>query len=98
MKAGLVHHSDRGVQYACGDYIALPHEAAIGISMSQRGNPYDNAQAESFMKTLKYEEVYLQEYEDLADARSCIGLSFAKTRFGWNLPVPSSRLSFIPVM
>lgn len=56
---GLVHHSDRGVQYACGDYTQLLREHQIQISMSRRGNPYDNAQAESFMKTLKYEEVYL---------------------------------------
>lgn len=73
VKAGLVHHSDRGVQYACGDYTALLQGAGIRISMSRRGNPYDNAQAESFIKTLKYEEVYLQEYEDVAQARSGIG-------------------------
>jgi len=73
VRAGLVHHSDRGVQYACGDYVALLQGAGLRISMSRRGNPYDNAQAESFIKTLKYEEVYLQEYEDVAQARSCIG-------------------------
>ena len=55
---GLVHHSDRGVQYAAGDYIALLKKHGINISMSRRGNVYDNAMAESFMKTLKYEEVY----------------------------------------
>jgi transposase InsO family protein len=70
---GLVHHSDQGVQYASGDYIELLTAHAILISMSRRGNPYDNAQAESFMKTLKYEEVYRTEYLDFADARRRIG-------------------------
>jgi transposase InsO family protein len=70
--AGLVHHSDRGVQYASGDYIEKLKENQIEISMSRKGNPYDNAKAESFMKTLKSEEVYRTEYRDLAHARSCI--------------------------
>ena len=65
---GLVHHSDRGVQYADHDYTGLLREHGILISMSRRGNPYDNAMAESFMKTLKYEQVYREEYRDLADA------------------------------
>ena len=69
---GLTHHSDRGVQYASKDYIALLTEHGIRISMSRRGNPYDNAACESFMKTLKYEEVYRQEYRDLAEARASI--------------------------
>ncbi len=69
---GLVHHSDRGVQYASGDYIEKLKENQIQISMSRKGNPYDNAKAESFMKTLKTEEVYRTEYRDLAHARSCI--------------------------
>lgn len=71
--AGLVHHSDRGVQYASKDYVELLMEHDILISMSRRGNPYDNAQAESFMKTLKYEEVYRTEYLDFADAERRIG-------------------------
>jgi transposase InsO family protein len=70
---GLVHHSDRGVQYASQDYIELLTEHGILISMSRRGNPYDNAQAESFIKTLKYEEVYRTEYLDFADAWHRIG-------------------------
>ena len=70
---GLVHHSDQGVQYASGDYTELLTDHGILISMSRRGNPYDNAQAESFMKTLKYEEVYRTEYLDFADARRRIG-------------------------
>jgi putative transposase len=71
--AGLVHHSDRGVQYACGDYTAILKQRGITISMSAKGNPYDNAFCESFMKTLKYEEVYRQEYRDLAEALASIG-------------------------
>ena len=70
---GLVHHSDRGVQYACCAYMDLLKQYGMVISMSRRGNPYDNAQAESFMKTLKYEEVYRSEYRDLAEAHACIG-------------------------
>ena len=68
----LVHHSDRGVQYASADYTALLKEHRVRISMSRGGNAYDNAQAESFMKTLKYEEVYLREYETMAEARTSI--------------------------
>jgi transposase InsO family protein len=69
---GLVHHSDRGVQYASGEYTGLLKAHHITISMSRKGNPYDNAFCESFMKTLKYEEVHRQEYRDLADARASI--------------------------
>ena len=69
---GLVHHSDRGVQYASYDYTDLLKEHKIRISMSRKGNPYDNAACESFMKTLKYEEVYRNEYRDLADAYASI--------------------------
>ena len=69
---GLVHHSDRGVQYASGDYTGLLKAHHITISMSRKGNPYDNAFCESFMKTLKYEEVHRQEYRDLPDARASI--------------------------
>jgi putative transposase len=65
---GLVHHSDRGVQYACTEYIALLNEHNCIISMSRKGNPYDNAMAESFMKTLKTEEVYINEYNSVSEA------------------------------
>ncbi|HKC71192.1 MAG TPA: IS3 family transposase, partial [Terriglobales bacterium] len=70
---GLVHHSDRGSQYASRDYIELLKANQIRISMSRRGNPWDNAACESFMKTLKYEEVYRNEYQDLVEARASIG-------------------------
>ena len=64
---GLIHHSDQGVQYASHDYIRLLKEYGIQPSMSRRGNPYDNAYAESFIKTLKHEEVNLQEYMNFYD-------------------------------
>ena len=67
-----VHHSDRGVQYASGEYTSLLKESGVAISMSRKGNPYDNAKAESFMKTLKCEQVYLSEYDSLADANAQI--------------------------
>jgi transposase InsO family protein len=64
----LIHHSDRGVQYCAGAYVDLLRSYGIRISMSRSGNPYDNALAESFMRTLKCEEVYLKTYRDLDDA------------------------------
>ena len=70
---GLVHHSDQGVQYASRSYVALLEGRGAVVSMSRRGNPYDNAKAESFMKTLKSEEVQLRRYRDLDDARASIG-------------------------
>jgi putative transposase len=69
----LIHHSDRGVQYACGDYTALLAANDIQPSMSRIGNPYDNAKAESFMKTLKQEEVDGRSYRDAHQAREMIG-------------------------
>jgi transposase InsO family protein len=69
----LVHHSDRGVQYASGDYTQLLQDHHIQISMSRKANPWDNAACESFMKTLKCEEVYRTEYRDQAEARLRIG-------------------------
>jgi putative transposase len=70
---GLVHHSDRGVQYVCGEYVKQLESCGITISMSRPGNPYDNAWAESFMKTLKAEEVNGRAYRNFEHAKSCIG-------------------------
>jgi putative transposase len=70
--AGLIHHSDQGVQYAAADYVAVLHAHKIEISMSRTGNPYDNAKAERFMRTLKYEEIYMNDYETLAEVRVSI--------------------------
>lgn len=68
----LVHHSDRGVQYASADYVSLLVKHQIRISMSRTGNPYDNAKAERFMRTLKHEEVFLSDYQNLTEARASI--------------------------
>lgn len=73
IEPGLVHHSDRGVQYASRDYTTRLKANGIRISMSRKGNPYDNAYAESFIKTLKYNEVYLWDYEGIDDAMDRIG-------------------------
>lgn len=70
---GLVHHSDRGVQYASHAYTDMLKQHHVTISMSRKGNPYDNAACESFMKTLKQEEVYRNEYRDFPEARQSIG-------------------------
>lgn len=66
---GCIQHSDRGVQYAAHEYRRTLTEHRLRGSMSRRGNPYDNAKAESFMKTLKQEEVYLSDYQTYADVR-----------------------------
>jgi len=73
VRPGLVHHSDRGVQYCCHAYTQTLMEYGILISMSRRGNPYDNARVERFMRTLKYEEVHMFEYRDMAEAKDRIG-------------------------
>jgi transposase InsO family protein len=70
---GLVHHSDRGVQYASAEYVAVLQQHGIVPSMSRPANPYDNASCESFMKTLKQEEIYLNEYRDLEHLRLNVG-------------------------
>jgi transposase InsO family protein len=64
---GCIHHSDRGVQYASRRYVTLLRQHGLQISMSAKGNPYDNAFMESFYKTLKYEEVHLWNYETYHD-------------------------------
>ena len=72
VEPGIVHHSDRGVQYCCHAYVEKLQAHGFIISMSRTGNPYDNAKAESFMKTLKSEEVYLHQYRDQEEARASI--------------------------
>ncbi len=90
---GLVHHSDRGSQYASRDYIELLQANQIRISMSRKANPWDNAACESFMKTLKYEEVYRNEYRDLAEARAAIGEFLEKI---YNQKRLHSALGYVP--
>lgn len=93
VQPGLIHHSDRGVQYACEDYVQLLQQHGITISMSRKGNPYDNATLESFMKTLKTEEVYLNEYETENEARENIG-RFIETMY--NIKRLHSSLGYCP--
>jgi transposase InsO family protein len=64
---GTIHHSDRGVQYLCDAYVSILKQNHFHLSCSAKGNPYDNAWAESFMKTLKYEEIYMGSYETYLD-------------------------------
>ena len=90
---GLVHHSDRGVQYASRDYTDLLKSRGITISMSRKGNPYDNAACESFMKTLKYEEVYRNEYRDFQEARASIAEFLACV---YNQKRLHSALGYVP--
>jgi putative transposase len=93
IEPGLVHHSDRGSQYASNDYTGLLKENGIQISMSRKGNPWDNAACESFMKTLKYEEVHRNEYRDLTEARSEIGTFLEKV---YNQKRLHSALGYLP--
>ena len=72
MKGGLIHHSDRGVQYASTEYVARLRSIEAQVSMSAVGNPYDNAKAESFFKTLKREEVSLKQYQTFQEAEDNI--------------------------
>lgn len=93
IQPGLVHHSDRGSQYASNDYTELLKNKGIAISMSRKGNPWDNAACESFMKTLKYEEVHRNEYRDLAEARAAIGEFLEKV---YNQKRLHSALGYVP--
>jgi putative transposase len=70
---GLIHHSDQGVQYASGEYVTRLESAGARISMAAVGNPYENAKAESFFRTLKMEEVYLKDYRTFEEAEQNIG-------------------------
>lgn len=93
VEAGLVHHSDRGAQYASNEYTDLLKANGIQISMSRKGNPWDNAACESFMKTLKYEEVLRNEYRDLAEARASIAEFLEKI---YNQKRLHSALGYLP--
>ena len=91
--AGLVHHSDQGTQYASHKYVGKLRENGVRLSMSRKGNPYDNAFAESFMKTLKTEEVDCNEYDTLAAAQAEIG-AFIETIY--NRKRLHSALGYVP--
>jgi putative transposase len=93
VQPGLVHHSDRGSQYASNEYTNLLKEHQIVISMSRKANPWDNAECESFMKTLKYEEVLRNEYRDLAEALASIPRFLEKI---YNQKRLHSALGYLP--
>jgi transposase InsO family protein len=90
---GLVHHSDRGVQYASQEYTEVLKQHHAQISMSRKGNPYDNAACESFMKTLKYEEVYRNEYRDFQEACASISAFLGSV---YNQTRLHSALGYLP--
>jgi transposase InsO family protein len=91
--SGLIHHSDRGIQYASDAYVNALRSRSIRISMSRKGNPYDNAFAESFMKTLKYEEVDMSEYESYGEARTNIRRFIDKV---YNTKRLHSSIGYVP--
>jgi putative transposase len=90
---GLIHHSDRGVQYASAAYVERLHNVGARVSMSAVGNPYDNAKAESFFKTLKAEEVYLHDYQSFAEAEAQLDHFIADVYNGKRL---HSSLGYLP--
>lgn len=92
-RPGLIHHSDRGVQYASRDYIEQLNQIGAVISMSDVDNPYDNAKAESFFKTLKQEEVYLKEYQSFADAQANLTVFIEQV---YNVKRLHSSLGYLP--
>ena len=91
--AGLIHHSDRGVQYASADYVARLSEIGASPSMSKAGCPYDNAKAESFFRTLKKEEVYLSQYRNFEEARASLGAFLDDV---YNVKRLHSSLGYLP--
>ncbi len=106
VKPGLMHHSDKGKQYCAAEYVSLLLKHQIRISMSRTGNPYDNAKAERFMRTVKYEEVYLADYQSLAEARASINRFIEEvynrkrlhSALGYRPPVEFEQLFSQPIL
>lgn len=92
IKPGLIHHSDRGVQYCSTAYVEKLKSKGIEISMSRKATPYDNAKAESFFKTVKVEEVYLKDYQTVEEAEAHIGDFIEKV---YNLKRLHSSLGYL---
>ena len=90
---GCIHHSDRGVQYACDDYVKALEQAGLRPSMSAKGNPYSNAKIESFFKTLKQEEVYIYEYRNFREVKERIAY-FLEVVYNWKRL--HSALGYLP--
>jgi putative transposase len=91
--AGLIHHSDRGMQYASSDYIAQLKQIGAQVSMSSVSNSYENAKAESFFKTLKQEEVYLKQYQSFEEAEANIDVFLEQV---YNCKRLHSSLGYVP--
>jgi len=92
---GLIHYSDRGVQYASTAYVHRLESVGARVSMSAVGNPYDNAKAESFFKTLKTEEVYLKQYQSFAEAQTNIEQFIEEV---YNTKRLHSSLGYVPLI
>lgn len=106
VKPGLMHHSDQGKQYCAAEYVSLLIKHQIRISMSRTANPYDNAKAERFMRTVKYEAVYLADYQTLTEARASISHFIAEvynrkrlhSALGYRPPVEFEQLFSQPIL
>ena len=87
-----IHHSDQGVQYLSNAYISTLNDHGIMISLAHRGRPWENGYAERFIRTLKEEEIYLNDYDDITDANACIGHFIEQV---YNQKRPHSALGYL---
>ena len=87
-----IHHSDQGVQYLSEAYISTLTDHGVEISLAHRGRPWENGYVERFIRTLKEEEIYLNDYDDIADANACIGHFIEQV---YNQKRPHSALGYL---